>query len=84
MQHKQKRRPKPPSMVIRLYLYQLLMRITVQVTASKVSAPMAATAHQVQVLPTTDFILMTLFLWREIQLHYSKADILAGVWEALY
>jgi hypothetical protein len=31
------------------------MRISVQVTASKVSAAMTAPAHKIQVFPTTDF-----------------------------
>ena len=48
----------------------LLARITVQVTASKVSAMMAAATHQTQVLLDTDFILITSLPYSESQFLY--------------
>ncbi len=52
----------------------LLARITVQVSASKVSVTMTATTHQQQVsspvLHTIDFKLMTFLLYRESQFLY--------------
>ena len=52
----------------------LLARITVQVSASKVSATMTATTHQQQVFsqvfPATDFKLMTFHLSCKIQIRY--------------
>jgi hypothetical protein len=48
----------------------LLARITVQVTASKASAMMAAATHQTQVLLDTDFILMTSLPYSESKFLY--------------
>ncbi len=52
-------------------------------TANKVSAPIAANVHQVQVLPTTDFKLMTFLLRLEIPFRYSQPRTLASIWGAI-
>jgi len=61
----------------------LLAMITVQVSASKVSATMTATTQPQQVSHNTDFILMT-FSYREIANLSPDMHILVGIWEFLY